>query len=192
MSTFLYVLVFLFAGLDIFLFFKNVEYAYCAVIRGQPPFVPSSKYSRCAVGDVIRNNYPDTKLVCEIGSGFGGLSRYIARKCNCDVIGLENMPFAAIVSWLGNSFCPSVRTVYSDAFKYLADTDKIFDVAIAYLGPGHVSKLLRYKKHFRVLITLDFEISEKRPVRVIDVGRGMTRYNGVMYPHRLFIYEFGK
>lgn len=192
MFTFLYVLVFLFAGLDIFLFFKNMEYAYCAFIRRQPPFVPSNKYLRRAVAHVINEKYPDAKVVCEIGSGFGGLSRYIARRCACCVVALENMPFSAFVSCVGDLFCRGVRTIRCDAFEYMKNTDKHFDVAVAYLGPKLTPMLLDCQNRFGVLITLDFEIVGTSPKYVIDVGHGVTRYNGALYPHRLFVYEFGK
>lgn len=192
MHIFLWALVFLLAGLDIFLFFKNAEYAYCAFISHQPPFVPSNKYLRRAASDVICNYYPDTKLVCEIGSGFGGLARFVARRCNCDVIALENMPFSACVSWCCDFFCRHSRTIRCDALAYMKNTDKHFDIAVAYLGPKLTPVLSEYKDKFSVLITLDFEIPEIRPTRIIDVGHGMTRYNGVLYPHRLFVYEFRK
>lgn len=192
MRIFLWVLVFLLACFDIFLFFKNIEYAYCAFVRHQPPFVPSNKYLRRATGDVVCNNYPCAKLVCEIGSGFGGLSRYIARRCNCNVIALENMMFSSFVSWCGDLFCRQSRTIRCDALKYMKNTDKHFDIAVAYLGPKLTPVLSEYKDKFSVLITFDFEIPEMRPVRIIDVGHGVTQYKGVPYPHRLFVYEFDK
>lgn len=176
--------------LEIYLLVRGAEYLYAAFIRRQPPFVPSNKYLRRATGDVICNNYPCAKLVCEIGSGFGGLSRYIARRCNCNVIALENMMFSSFVSWCGDLFCRQSRTIRCDALKYMKNTDKHFDIAVAYLGPKLTPTLSEYKDKFSVLITLDFEIPEMRPVRIIDVGHGMTRYNGVLYPHKLFIYKF--
>ncbi len=187
-----YIIFGLIAFIDVYFFIKITEYLYCAIILKQPPFVPSSRYLRYALVKEIHKRYSNCRVACDIGSGYGGLARFVARQCGCRVVALENMPFSAVVSWLNNAFCPSVRTVYRDAFKYLANTDEIFDVGIAYLGPDYVSQLLRYKKRFRVLITLDFEIPEMRPVRIIDVGHGMTRYNGVLYPHRLFVYEFDK
>ncbi len=38
------------------------------------------------------------KKICELGSGFGGLARVIARNTKADVYALENMPFAAFMS----------------------------------------------------------------------------------------------
>ncbi len=176
--------------LEIYLLVRGAEYLYSAFILRQPPFVASNRRERRAIVRAIRDYCPDVATVCDIGSGDGGLSRYVARRCGCRVIGLENMPVAAMVSRIGDLLCPRVRTIHCDAFEYLANTDMVFDVAIAYLGPAFVSQLLQYKDKIRMLIVLDFEIQGTVATAVIHIGGRAMRYNGVLYPRKLFIYKF--
>ena len=96
----IYILLIAFIIADAFLAFKFFEYVYCAHIRKQAPLVPSNQVLRQYVIDQILTKYPKSKNICEIGSGFGGLARDIARKCNKSVYALENMPFSAFISLL--------------------------------------------------------------------------------------------
>jgi len=41
------------------------------------------------VSEIIKN-YPNAKNICEIGAGFGGLARAVARNTNANVYALEN------------------------------------------------------------------------------------------------------
>jgi tRNA A22 N-methylase len=139
----------------------------------------------------INTYYSDAKNICDIGSGFGFMTRCIARYTKANVIGLENVRFSALVSNILNMFSfGKVKTIRCDAYEYLSKTKKIFDVGIAYLGPKEVQNLKKYKQKMRVLICLDFEIYGLRPVRIVDVGHGFTYFNHKKYPHKLFIYEF--
>lgn len=179
------------AILDIWLLIKLIEYLYCAFVLHQPPFVPSNKKLRQLIAREINLHYPNTQRICEIGSGHGGLVRYIARHTRARVYGIENMPWAILNAKFFGMFCPRAYTIWMDAFEYLGMQDQPFDVAIAYLSPAFTQKLTRYGNCFRVLISIDFECAGKTPRRVIDLGRGYTRYMGKKYPHRLYIYEFG-
>ena len=157
----------------------------------QPPCVSSEKCERRAVVEQIKSCYPYANNIIEIGCGYGGLARYVARKTDAHVVGVENMPFCVFVARIGNLFCKKSKTVWVDAFEYLNKTDIKFDVAIAYLGPKYTPKLKKYRRKISVLISMDFEIGNEKPVRIIDLTQcGYTIYNGQKYPHKLFVYEF--
>ncbi len=190
---FIYILlVFLFI-FDIFLAITFIEYRYCADIRHQPPLVSSARHLRRNTIEQIVKYYNKSKNICEIGSGFGGLARAVAKQTKANVYALENMPFSAFISKTCDllSGCKNNHTIWCDAFEYLAKTNKKFDVAIAYLGPTSTGKIQKYKNKVRVLISLAFEIKDLEPARVIDLSEyGFTVYNKIKYPHKLFIYEF--
>ena len=76
------------------------------------------------------------------------------------------------------------------AFKFLDNTNIKFDIAIAYLGPKLTPKLYQYKDKIKVLISLDFEIPDIKPKRIIDLDCGSVIYGGKKYPHKILIYEF--
>lgn len=173
----------------VYLFLKNMEYIAC-LWRGQIPFVPSARGLRRAVVHEINTHYPQMKTACDIGAGYGGLARKIARECNMDVTAIENMPLCARISKIGNAMSRAkCRTVHADAFEYLRTAPK-FDIAVAYLGPGVNDRLAEFQNKFRVLITLDVPVHGLTPVRTIDAGPGATRYGREKYPHKLFVYEF--
>ena len=166
------------------------EYLWCVFVRHQAPCVASSWNLKRATVNAIRQFYPNAKRIIEIGSGHGGLARYVARRVDADVVGVENMPFAALVSKIGDGFCfARSKTMWMDAFDYLDEVHEKFDVAIAYLGPKLTPKLTKYKNKIKVLIAMDFEIPKLKPVKIINL-RGSIVYGDKKYPHRLFIYEF--
>ena len=77
-----------------------IEYFYTTRIRGQVPLVFSSRKSRKLVAQYIARNYKNAELICEVGSGIGGMKRMVARYVNARVIGLENIRF--------NVFCSKI------------------------------------------------------------------------------------
>lgn len=186
----LILLVVCFLGIDLFLGIRFFEYVYSAHIRHQPPLVQANKILRCAVINYINANYKNVKNICEIGSGFGTLARAMAKKTGATVWALENMPFAAFVSKFMDLFCRGHnKTIWCDAFDWMDNTNMVFDIAVAYLGPELTAKIPRYKNKIHVLISIDFEIKNMKPRHIIDMGRGATIYMGKKYPHRIFIYE---
>ena len=146
------------------------------------------------VANDINKYYPDAKFIVEVGSGMGGVLRYIARHTHvCNIVGLENMPFDVIVSRILGIFVGRrVRTIWCDAYDWLAKTGLHIDIAVAYMGPKHTSALARYKNKIDVVISIDFEIDGMSPVRVVDLGHGYTVFNNKKYPHRLYVYEFNR
>lgn len=175
----------------VYLIMVCFEYNVC-MIRHKIPFAASNRRHRRAVVNEINTHYTHMKTVCDIGSGYGGMSRYVARHCKMHVVGLENMPVTALIAKIGDIGCGRAKTVWCDAFKYLDACDG-FDIGIAYMGPSVNSMIGKYKNKFRVIITLDVPISGMRPTRIIELGHGCTTYgrigNRQNFPHKLFIYE---
>lgn len=107
------------------------------------------------------------------------------------VLALENMPFTCLVAKMGTVLPGGrcVKNIREDAFKYLKDGCKSFDVGVAYLGPVVNARLVDVMPCFKVLIVLDVPIPYVEPVAVVDVGRGFTRYGRLKFPHKLFVYK---
>jgi hypothetical protein len=188
-------LIILCVSMALFILYKsvqNIERAFCVFKFRQIPFVPSAHVLRHAVINEIQTQYPHAKTVMEIGAGYGGFARQIAGETNATVYAIENMPFSFAILRTCN-FILRARTciaIRADAFEYIRNMHKGIDIGIAYLGPEINNRLKPYAKRFRVLITLDAPIRGMRPTRTVDLSRhGATRWNGVEYPHKLFIYE---
>lgn len=189
----IYVLVVVVACVTVYYGVKFIEYSWNVIVSKKPPFVPAIDTERAAVVQQINLYYPHAKTVLELGSGYGGLARYIARNTSAHVIGVERMPATALISWgLDKLYRANSRTVWGDVFQYLENMGGRADVAVAYMGPEVTAGLVRYANKFNVLISVDFEIPERKPVRVVDVCDGCTRYQGKKYPHRLYVYEFNR
>lgn len=185
-----YIILASIALIELFMIIYCIEYIICAFILHQPPFVPTNKNTRKLIVQTIKQYYPHTKSVCEIGSGYGTLARLIGKHTNAKVIALENMPFSALLSKILDRLQNKSKTIKTDAFEYLAKTKRKFDIGIAYLSPEDSNKLLKYKNKIKTLITIDFAIDKIRPTKIIDAGRGYTKYNHKLYPHKIFIYKF--
>jgi SAM-dependent methyltransferase len=178
-------------GVVLYIWIKSLEYLWCIFVLHQIPFVASDRILRRATVQVINRFCPNVKTVCEIGSGYGGLARFVARKCGAYVVALENMPFTCFVAKIG-ALLPGdgrVKNIREDAFKYLKNGGQSFDVGVAYLGPVVNARLVGVMPCFKILIVLDVPIPYVEPVAVIDVGRGFTRYGRLKFPHKLFVYK---
>ena len=183
-------IIFLFIFI-IFTTIQFVEYFYCIFVKKQVPLVASCKKLRRFTVNEIQKHYPDSKNIIELGSGFGGLTRYLARKTNKKVTGIENIAWYAFVSKILDIFCfKKNSTVHGDAFEYLEKTKEHFDIAIAYLGPRATQKIPEYKDKIDMFISLDFPVLNLKPTRTIDIGYGATIIGNKKYPHKLYIYEF--
>lgn len=175
----------------IYFFCYAVEYFCCIYHKDQVPFVGSSRRQRRAVADCVNKFYPNAKTCIEVGSGYGGMARYIARHTKLKVWALENMPFSVFVSRVFDLFCRAdSQTVKSDAFQFIDNSEHGFDIAVAYLGPVCSRKILNHTKKIKVFISLNFELKGLKPIRVIDLKHGSVLYNFKKYPHKLFVYEF--
>ena len=187
----LVILVFALIGLEFYLIFRLVEHWWCLIIKKQIPYMASDKKLRRAVASYIQTYCPNAKSVCEIGAGYGWLARYVGRCCNIPVVALENMPFTFFLAKLFQIFPGGrwVSWVRCDAFDYLKNYKKKFDVGIAYLGPVVNDRLVDVLDKFGVLIVLDVPITGKKPFQVVDLGSGCTRYGRLKFPHKLFVYK---
>ncbi|MBP5364100.1 MAG: class I SAM-dependent methyltransferase [Alphaproteobacteria bacterium] len=177
--------------LELHLFLSRGEYLWC-VHHGQIPCVSSSKYLRHALVKEIEKHFPTATSLCDIGAGYGGLARYVAKHSDMMVVALENMPFTITVARMMNFITRSrVKIIKCDAFKYLKSSPR-FDIGVAYLGPNVNPRLAEYKNQFDTIITFDVPIEKLKPTRIIDVGHGATPYGHKKYPHKLFVYDFRK
>ena len=176
---------------ELFVVIYGIEYIWC-VFHNQIPCVSSSKYLRRALVAEIRKHFPNATSMCDIGAGYGGLGRYVARHADMTVVALENMPFTIFVARVINLFARKrINIIDCDAFKYLESSPR-FDIGVAYLGPGVNNRLGDYRSHFDAIITFDVPIDKLSPTRVIDVGHGVTHYGRHKFPHKLFVYDFRK
>ena len=190
-ATIMYFIVCLIFIVELYVFVYGAEYMWC-VFHNQIPYVHSSKYLRRAVVSEIKKHFPDATSACDIGAGYGGLARYIARHCDMSVVALENMPFTVTIARIKNFITHSgIQIIKCDAFEYLKSSPH-FSIGVAYLGPSINYRLAEYKKQFDAIITLDVPIEKLKPTRIIDVGHGSTRYGRHKYPHKLFVYDFRK
>lgn len=192
MVLFLYFLVVLLIVLDVYLFARHVTYVLCAFFWRQVPFMASNKKLRHAVAHQISQYYPNARTAVEIGCGYGGMARYVSRKCAVRTVGLENIWFTSVVARVCDFLSRAdSKTIRCNAFEYMERDGEKFDIALAYMGPCFMSRIYDFcARRSRVLISLDFPVPGVQPTRQIDVSEGGTRYNGVVYPHRLYVYEF--
>lgn len=168
------------------------ERLYSVCIKKQYPAVSCRNRHIYAIAAELKKHYPNMKTAVDIGSGFGRLARGIAKKTDLQVLAIENMPISICVAKFMNfvTNTKKVNFIYADAFKYIAKSNKKFDIGFAYLGPGMNGRLCEIRSHFRILITLDAEIPGLTPTRIIDVPGGCTNYHHLgKFPNRLFIYE---
>lgn len=172
--------------------FRNIEHAYCTFIKKQIPWVPSIKPLRRAVIHEIQKQIPNAKTAVEIGAGFGGMARMMAHDCDMNVWALENMPFCLLGMRIMNkiTFSHNCHIIACDAFKYLEQTRRKFDVGVAYMGPVDNKRLAPVLHKFRILITIDAPIPNVTPTYTVDLSHyGFTRWGGKLYPHMLFVYR---
>ena len=185
----LWILAILICIIEIYALIYLIEYLVAIFVHHQPPYVATGTNSQKKLVQYINKNYPNAKNICEVGSGYGRLARYIGKHTKANVIGLENMPISALISKFADLFQNKSKTIKCDAFEYLKNTDKKFDIAVAYLSPRHATKLFKLKNKFKVLISLDFEVANQKPTKTINLGPGYTSLNHKKYPHKMFIYE---
>ena len=187
----IFVAIVFIALVELYIFISGTEYMWC-MFHNQIPYVASSKYLRRALVNEIKRHYSHATSICDIGAGYGGLARYIAKNCDMSVVALENMPFTITVARIMKFISRSkIQIIKCDAFEYLKTSPK-FVIGIAYLGPAVNDRLVKYKNKFDVIVTLDVPIEKLKPTRIINVGHGATNYGRHKFPHKLFVYDFRK
>ena len=91
--------------------------------RKTAPELPSGQKLRDAVIAEIRSRYPDAGTAVDIGSGWGGMARRMAREFpKMQVTGIELMPLSFACSWLARLFFGprNCRLVRGDVVRYLS------------------------------------------------------------------------
>ncbi|MCL2538674.1 MAG: class I SAM-dependent methyltransferase [Alphaproteobacteria bacterium] len=168
----------------VFMILLCLEVGATFIIRSAPE-VPSSRRLRDAVAAEIRKNYPDAKTAIDVGSGWGGMARRVAREFpKMKVTGAELMPLAFICSWIARAvFGPrNCRFVLGDAVKFIKKS-KGFDIGICYSGTGLMRAVAPVKNKFKIIIALDFPLPDAKPTRTIQL------HKDTLGQHVLYVYE---
>ena len=177
--------------LEIRFFLRFVDKIVCVDIKNQIPFISSGWRMRRALIKEIKKHYPKYKTAVDIGAGDCGLARLVARRCNMHVSAIENMWLSLMLARMKNFIwrARNVELISADAFEYLRNTDKKYDIGIAYLGPGVNERLVDVAGRFRVIITLAIPISGVKPTRVLERVGGGTMYGKKWYVNNIYVYE---
>ncbi|MDR1361001.1 MAG: class I SAM-dependent methyltransferase [Rickettsiales bacterium] len=180
--VYLYLVVYII--FDIVLLAYVAEQVICR-IKNIAPEVPSSIRLRDAVSAVIRSEMPDAKTILDIGSGWGGMAKHIAREFpKAKVSGIELMTLPFVFSWVGGGFSRRVKFIYGNAFKWLAKFgDRRFDVGITYLLSPEMGDVEKFLSRFRVLVVLDFPLPGVQPAKKIKL------HKNIMGQHYIYIYK---
>lgn len=141
---------------------------YWSTFRTQVPFYPSTAVTWHAVAELLPKG--QSLRIVDIGSGFGGLVMYLARRRpESEVVGIELAPLPWLCSFLRGRLSGSVgrfvRRDYNEAS--LGD----FDVVFAYLSPAAMPALWRKAtaemREEALLLSYEFVIPDVEPDIVI-------------------------
>ncbi|MBV8635615.1 MAG: class I SAM-dependent methyltransferase [Burkholderiaceae bacterium] len=110
---------------------------YWGTYRTQVPYYPSGPAGWRAVAAIL----PSGSLrIVDIGSGFGGMVRHLAReRPDCDVIGIELAPLPCWVAKLVNTASRSRGRILHGDYQALDFAE--YDVIFAYLSPAAMPDL---------------------------------------------------
>lgn len=178
------ILIYIFIVLFFVLFAVSIEHAIC-FIRKHAPSIPSGNKVRKTIVNHIFNECPDAKTIVDIGSGWGGMARTVAKhKPSVRIIGLEFMPMPYIFASLRNLCRKNIKFVFGDAFKYLKNTDKKFDIGIVYLLTPEMGYVKDVISKFKMLFVLNYPLPNIKPTKKIKL------HNNFMGQNCLYIYKF--
>ena len=179
--VYLYLIVFII--FDIFILAVGIEQLLCA-FRKIAPKVPSGRQLRVAVAEQIAIEMPDVKSIIDVGSGWGTMVRTVAKKFpNAKVYGIEFMPSAYVYSVVRGLFVWNAKLIFGNAFKYLEQTDKKFDVGITYLLPSEMNDVKKFMAKFKMLFVLDFPLPDVTPIKKIKLNKN------ALGQHWLYVYK---
>ena len=86
--------------------------------------------------------------------------------------------------------------IITDPVEIFKDGGKTEENELVKLEEKYISEITALKQQYKdkidVLISLDFEIPNLKPKRIIDLKCGYVIYHKTKYPHKLFIYEFNR
>lgn len=182
MTTFLiYFSVVLVAGFVAILWLHGLGILFAAIKKIAPP-VPSVQKLRTAVSDAIATDMGNVKSIVDIGSGWGGMTRVVARRFpSASVTGIEILPLPFVYSRIAGMFVKNAKIKFGDAFKYLEN--KKFDVGITYLLTPEMIQVKKIMSHFKILYVLDFPLPGVNPIRKIKLHKDF------LGQHYLYIYK---
>ena len=105
--------------------------------RTQVPYYPSGPAGWHAVAAVLP---PGPLRIVDIGCGFGGMVRHLARhRPDCEVVGVELAPLPLCVAKLANAASASRGRILHGDYQRLDLAD--YDVVFAYLSPAAMPDL---------------------------------------------------
>ena len=178
---FVYFYIVLLVVFDIIILTYGVEQIVKA-IRKLPPPVPSVKKLRDSVVKQIMIEIPDAKTILDVGSGWGGMTRRIAKEFPCaKVSGVEIMPTPYVYSIIMGAFFKNIKYFFGDAYKFLKN--KKFDVGVAYLLTSAMKNVEKYKSNFKFLFILDFPLPKTSPYKKIKLHKDF------LGQHWLYVYK---
>ena len=181
----IFILILVFIGW-LFVLFLVFETVVWSIKRIAPP-LPSQRKMRTAVICEIAKHYSDAGSAIDIGSGYGGMARTVARKFpKMRVLGVELMPMEFFCSKL---FCllfgpKNCSFAFGDVIKFIESRpEKEFDIAVCYSGTALMKSISPMANKFKVVLSLDFPLPDHTPVRTIKLHKdGLGQ-------HYLYIYE---
>ncbi|MCL1892502.1 MAG: class I SAM-dependent methyltransferase [Alphaproteobacteria bacterium] len=163
------------------LFAIGVEQVFHLILGKAPSLASQNKLREAALQQIARDS-SDAKTIIDIGSGWGGLAREIARRFpNARVYGAELFPMPYLYSKLRGIFFKNTKFVLGNAFKFMKNQN--FDIGITYLLPEQMAQVQEYHKHFKMLIVIDFPLPDAQPVRKIKLHRD------ILGQHWIFVYD---
>jgi hypothetical protein len=149
--------------------------------------IPSAKPLRIAVARQIKKYYSNAETILDIGSGWGGMSRFLARQFpDKKVTGIELMLMPFTYSKITNWICcvGNVRFVRANAFKFLRKSENNFDIGVAYLLTPAMAELSDFHDKLGAVLALDFPFPNIKPTRKINL-----HYKDCLGEHWLYVYE---
>jgi len=166
------------------LFAIGTELLLHRIFRKSPSLASGNKLRDAVIQQILCDS-PNAKTIIDIGSGWGGLTREIARKfSNAQVFGAELFPMPYLYSWLRSIFFKNTKFIYGDAFKLLKNTNQNFDIGITYLLPEQMAEVRPFMKRFKTLIAIDFPLPDVVPSRKIKLHKDH------LGQHWIFVYQF--
>lgn len=177
----MFVLSFLLLGLSlslaIWIFYKLISAGFNPISRRrEPPFVPTPNSLLTVISQLAA--LKDTDVFCDLGSGNGRVTFFLARHSGAQGIGLEK-------SWLLYLYSSLKAKFRRLPVKFLhcnleARTLRDYDVVFAYLGPALMarleSKLSTEMKTGSRLISVSFPLQNRQAeiIKTVKVNRFET------------------
>lgn len=179
----------------IFLFIFFIDFVLLLIwaitfLKNKSPFVPVALSSLPEILNAL--DLKKDSIVFDLGSGDARVVNYIARlKPDVSLVGIENNPFALILSFLNRFFVSkdilkNTKIINNNFFKEdLSSATHIF----CYLYPNVMDDLLpKFDKELSPgtkLVSVNYHFTTKQPISEIDLKKKKYRLT-----RKLYVYEF--